>query len=274
MNPLPTLFLSHGSPMRAVEPGPAGAAWKAIADALPRPRAVLMVSAHWETGMPIVTASAKPDTIHDFGGFPDALYRIRYPAPGAPALAARTAELLKAAGITAGLDGCRGLDHGAWVPMMHMYPGHDVPVAQLAVQPGRGAAYHLAVGRAISPLADEGVLVIGSGHVTHNLRDWIDSRGRREPLDYAAAFASWLHDTLARRDDEALVAWRERAPGAARAHPTEEHFLPIFVAWGAAGRDATAARVHEGFDGPALVMDAYAFGAPGAIRAAAAATAG
>ncbi|HQU47836.1 MAG TPA: class III extradiol ring-cleavage dioxygenase [Casimicrobiaceae bacterium] len=264
--PLPTLFLSHGSPMRAVDPGSAGAAWKAIADTLPRPRAVLMVSAHWETGMPMVTANAKPETIHDFGGFPDALYRLRYPAPGAPQLAARVVELLKAAGITAGQDGCRGLDHGAWVPMMHMYPAHDVPVAQLAVQPGRDTAHHLALGRALAPLAHEGVLVIGSGHVTHNLRDWVGHRGGSEPLPYAASFAHWLHDTLAQRDERALLAYRERGPGGARAHPSEEHFLPIYVAWGAAGPDALAERVYEGYDGPALSMDAYAFGSADAVR--------
>lgn len=274
MPTLPTLFLSHGSPMRAVEPGHAGAAWKAIADALPRPRAVLMVSAHWETGMPMVTSGAKPETVHDFGGFPDALYRIRYPAPGAPWLAARVVDILKQSGITAGQDGCRGLDHGAWVPMMHMYPDHDVPVAQLALQPGRGAAHHLAIGRALAPLTREGVLVIGSGHVTHNLRDWVASRGAEEPLPYAAAFAAWLDDTLARRDDEALLAWRERAPGGARAHPTDEHFLPIHVAWGAAGQGATAGRVYRGFDGPALSMDAYAFRAPDALAVAPAASAG
>jgi 4,5-DOPA dioxygenase extradiol len=268
MDPLPTLFLSHGSPMRAVDPGEAGAAWKAIADTLPRPRSVLMVSAHWETGMPMATANAKPETIHDFGGFPEQLYKIRYPAPGAPGLATRVVELLKGAGITAGQDGCRGLDHGAWVPMMHMYPGHDVPVAQLAVQPGRDTAHHLAVGRALAPLTREGVLVIGSGHVTHNLRDWMGARSAKEVLPYAASFASWLADTLAKRDDDALLAYRERGPGGARAHPSEEHFLPIYVAWGAAGRDAVADRVYRGFDGPALAMDAYAFRAPDAVRVA------
>jgi len=266
MQTLPTLFLSHGSPMRAVDPGEAGAAWSAIARTLPRPRAVLMVSAHWETGVPMVTANPKPETIHDFGGFPEELYRIRYPAPGAPDVAARVVDLLKHAGIATGQDGCRGIDHGAWVPMMHMYPDHDMPVVQLAVQPGRDTAHHLSVGRALAPLTREGVLVVGSGHVTHNLRDWMGSQGQRAPLPYAASFASWLADTLARHDDDALVAYREQGPGAARAHPSEEHFLPIYVAWGAAGRDAVADRVYAGFDGPALAMDAYAFAAPDAVR--------
>jgi 4,5-DOPA dioxygenase extradiol len=274
MQTLPTLFLSHGSPMRAVEPGESGAAWSAVARALPRPRAVLMVSAHWETSVPMVTANAKPETIHDFGGFPEALYRIRYPAPGAPDVAARVVDLLKASGITAGQDGCRGIDHGAWVPMLHMYPDHDVPVVQLAVQPGRDTAHHLSVGRALEPITREGVLVVGSGHVTHNLRDWMTTQGQRAPLAYAASFAGWLADTLARRDDDELLAYRERGPGAARAHPSEEHFLPIYVAWGAAGRDATAARVYAGYDGAALAMDAYAFTAPDAVRVAPLARAG
>ena len=266
MTTLPTLFLSHGSPMRAVDPGEAGAAWKALAHALPRPRAVLMVSAHWETGVPMVTANAKPETIHDFGGFPDALYKLRYPAPGAPDVAARVVELLKGAGFAAGQDGCRGLDHGAWVPMLHMYPAHDIPAVQLAVQPGRDTAHHLTMGRALAPLANEGVLVIGSGHVTHNLRDWMGSRATQEPMPYAASFASWLADTLAKHDDDALLAYREQGPGGARAHPSEEHFLPIYVAWGAAGPAAVATRVYRGFDGPALSMDAYAFAAPDALQ--------
>ena len=186
MTTLPTLFVSHGSPMRAVEPGAPGAAWRAIAQALPRPRAELMTSAPWETSVPMVTGNARPETIHDFGGFPDALYRIRYPAPGAPEVASRVVELLKQGGFAAGIDGCRGLDHGAWVPMMHMYPSHDVPVVQLAVQPGRDTAHHLAIGRALAPLAREGVLVIGSGHVTHNLRDWMANRDAREALPYGS----------------------------------------------------------------------------------------
>jgi len=259
MSRLPTLFLSHGSPMRAVDPGEAGAAWAALARELPRPRAVLVASAHWETSLPMVTANPKPETIHDFGGFPDALYRIRYGAPGAPEVATRALELLKDAGIAAGADGCRGLDHGAWVPMLHMYPDADVPVVELAVQTGRDTAHHFHVGRALAPLAGEDVLVIGSGHVTHNLRDWMGTRGTTATLPYASAFSEWLAARLAANDDDALIAWRDEAPGAARAHPSDEHFLPIFVAWGAAGPGARAKRVYRGFDGAALAMDAYVF---------------
>jgi len=262
MSGLPTLFLSHGSPMHSIEPGAAGSAWAELGKALGKPAAVLIASAHWETDVPMVTGNPRPETIHDFGGFPEALYEIRYPAPGSPDLAVRAVALLKRAGMAGGIDGCRGLDHGAWVPLRWMYPDADVPVVQLAVQPGRGTAHHVELGRALAALRDENVLIVGSGHVTHNLRDWMASRSATEAMPYAASFASWLADTLAKRDDDALLAYREQGPGGARAHPSEEHFLPIYVAWGAAGADAVAERVYHGFDGPALAMDAYAFGAP------------
>jgi 4,5-DOPA dioxygenase extradiol len=190
MTRLPTLFLSHGSPMHAIEPGAAGAAWASLGKTLPRPRAVLMASAHWETSLAMVTGNPRPATIHDFGGFPSELYKLAYPAPGAPEIATRAVALLKAAGITAGVDGCRGLDHGAWVPLRWMYPDADVPVIQLSLQTELGAAHHLRLGRALAPLADEGVLIVGSGHTTHNLRDWMGNPRRQEPLPYAQAFAA------------------------------------------------------------------------------------
>jgi 4,5-DOPA dioxygenase extradiol len=257
---LPTLFLSHGSPMHAVEPGAAGRAWAELARELPRPRAVLIASAHWETSVPLLTGNPAPQTIHDFGGFPDELFRLQYPAPGDPALAAQAVALLKTAGVAAGIDGCRGRDHGAWVPLRWMYPEADVPVVQLAIQPELDAAHHLRVGRALAPLADDSVLIIGSGHTTHNLRDWMSKPGRQEPMRYAKAFAEWLHDRLMARDVDALVAWREQAPDAARAHPSDEHFLPLFVALGAAAGDAKVERFVEGFEAGALAMDSYRFG--------------
>ena len=262
MSRLPTLFLSHGSPMQAVEPGAAGRAWQALGTRLPRPEAIVIASAHWETTLPMITGSPHPETIHDFGGFPRELYEIRYAAAGAPAVATRASVLRKEAGITAGIDGCRGLDHGAWVPLRWMYPAADIPVVQLAVQPERGPAHHLALGRALAPLRDEGVLLIGSGHTTHNLRDFMAERrsgttGAPEP--YAEAFANWVDARLRAHDDDALVDYRERAPSAARAHPTEEHFLPLFVAWGAAGEHPRAERIFEGLEAGALAMDSYAF---------------
>jgi 4,5-DOPA dioxygenase extradiol len=257
---LPTLFLSHGSPMHAVEPGAAGRAWAALGRELPRPRAVLIASAHWETSIPLLTGNAAPQTIHDFGGFPDELFRLQYPAPGDPALAAKAVALLKTAGVAAGIDGCRGRDHGAWVPLRWMYPEADVPVVQLAIQPELGAAHHLRVGRALAPLADDSVLIVGSGHTTHNLRDWMANRRRQEPLPYAQVFAEWLHDRLVAHDLDALVAWRERAPEAARAHPSDEHLLPLFVALGAASADSNVERFIAGFEAGALAMDSYRFG--------------
>lgn len=259
MNRLPTLFLSHGSPLHAVNPGGAGPAWASLGRKLPRPRAVLVASAHWESSVPMLTGNPQPQTIHDFAGFPEELYQLRYPAPGAPELAARVVALLKAAEIAAGIDGCRGFDHGAWVPLRWIYPDADVPIVQLSLQPGLGPAHHLRLGQALRPLADEGVLIIGSGHATHNLRDWISNPQRQEPLRYAQDFAAWLRSALAAGDTEALLAYRERAPEAVRAHPTEEHFLPLFVAWGAADPSARAERFAEGFESGALAMDSYLF---------------
>ena len=259
MSPFPTIFVSHGSPMTAIEPGAAGEAWAKLARSLARPRAILIASAHWETELPMLTGSAKPQTIHDFGGFPDALYRIAYPAPGAPQVAAKALQSLKQSGITAGVDGCRGLDHGAWVPLRHMYPDAAVPVVQLSVQPARGAAHHVALGRALAPLSREGVLIVGSGHATHNLRDWMTQRRHPGALPYVAQFADWLAGRLEADDVDALVSWRESGPAAARAHPTDEHFLPLLVAFGAAGPRPRVERVHRDIVDAALAMDAYRF---------------
>jgi len=245
--------------MHAVSPGVVGDAWAALGRRIARPEAVLIASAHWETSLPMLTGSRQPETIHDFGGFPRDLYAIRYPAPGAPDVAAKAVALLKDAGITAGIDGCRGLDHGAWVPLRWMYPDADVPVVQLAVQPARGAAHHLALGEALAPLRSAGVLIVGSGHATHNLRDWISRREGSEPMPYAVAFSRWLEERLAAHDASALVDYRHRAPGAARAHPTEEHFLPLFVAYGAARADASIERVVDGYENGALSRDSFLF---------------
>jgi 4,5-DOPA dioxygenase extradiol len=256
---LPTAFLSHGSPMHAIDAGIAGRAWTELGRRLPRPRAVLVASAHWETSIPTVTGSARPETIHDFGGFPEELYRLRYPAPGSPKLASEIVETLKTADIAAGIDGMRGLDHGAWVPLRWMYPEADIPVVQISVQPDRDTEYHLRLGLALRPLADEGVLIIGSGHATHNLRDWASSRRSGQSLPYVDAFARWLQQNLVSGDADALTHYRDRAPDAVRAHPTEEHFLPLFVAWGAAGTGASAERIVEASESGALSLDSYLF---------------
>lgn len=251
------LFLSHGSPLHAIIDSDAARAWSAYGLQTPRPRAVLMVSAHWDTGLAMLGGARAPETIHDFGGFPEELYRIRYPAPGAPELAERARGLLKQAGIAAGVDGCRGLDHGAWAPLRHLYPEADVPVVQLSVQSGLGARQHWALGRALSALRDEGVLIIGSGHMTHNLRDYFIAGEGGEPLEYVQAFRAWVLERLTPERAVELLDW-EGAPGARRAHPTPEHFLPLFVALGAAGERFVRQDLYSGFEGRALAMDSFA----------------
>jgi 4,5-DOPA dioxygenase extradiol len=255
---LPSVFVSHGSPMHALQPGAAGDAWRALGSRLGKPRAIVTASAHWETNLPMLTGSGKPETIHDFYNFPQPLYRIRYPAPGAPEIAQRAQALLKAAGFTAAIDGTRGLDHGAWSPLLYMYPDADVPVVELAVQPELGTRHHLAVGRALRPLADEGVLVMGSGHMTHNLRDW--ARGAGQPAPYAKSFQEWVRGKIEAHDYDSLAEYRSLSPDGVRSHPTDEHFLPLFVALGAAPENAHAERIYDGIDSGVLAMDAYVFG--------------
>ena len=246
--------------MHAINAGAAGEVWAALAKQLPTPKAVLMVTAHWETNLPMFSGNAKPSMIYDFGGFPDALYKINYAAPGAPDIAAKAQALLKSAGITAGVDGCRGFDHGTWVPLLKMYPDANVPIVQLSVQTLMNPRHHFDVGRALAPLTSEGVLIVGSGHLTHNLRDWMMSRGQTARAPYAQKFQRWVFDHLATHDIDALTRYREAAPDAIRAHPTEVHFLPLFVALGAAGEGAEVERVFDRFEGSAMAMDAYRFG--------------
>jgi 4,5-DOPA dioxygenase extradiol len=257
MSTLPSVFISHGSPMHALQPGPAGEAWKALGKRIPDPKAIVISSAHWETGLPMLTGSHKPETIHDFYNFPEPLYRLRYPAPGDPEVAQRAQALLKDAGFTAGIDGCRGLDHGAWSPLLYMYPDADIPVVQLSLQTPLGPRHHLALGSALQKLRDEGVLVIGSGHMTHNLRDW--ARGQGSPAPYAREFQDWVKERIEKADIDTLADYRSRSPQGVRAHPTDEHFLPLFVALGAAGPDAKAERVYDAIDSGVLAMDAYVF---------------
>lgn len=257
---LPTLFISHGSPMLATEPGVYGRAWREIAAALPRPDAILVVSAHWTTTLPVLTLADPPETIHDFGGFPPELYGLRYPAPGAPVLARAAAALLAEAGIEAGIEAARGLDHGAWVPLLHMYPEADIPVTQLSVQPGRDAAWHLRLGRALQPLRAQNVLLLASGSLTHNLRDFDFAEfsvDRAEP--YVKAFQDWMFQALAAGDSARLADWQRQAPAALRAHPSPEHLLPLFVACGAAGASPRVRRSLANYSGGALAMDCYLF---------------
>lgn len=257
---LPALFISHGSPMLAFEDGRAHRFLKSYAAAFARPRAILIASAHWETPEPRLTAGAAPETIHDFGGFPPELYRLRYPAPGDPALAARAVELLRAAGLPAGLDPKRGLDHGSWIPLQLLYPAADIPVVQLSLQTELGPAHHYRMGAALRPLRDDGVLIVGSGGLTHNLmRLQRGAADESPPPTWVAAFEGWIADKVAEGDVAALLDWRAQAPHAAVAHPSDEHFIPFFVALGAAAPGERGARVHHSHTYAALAMDAYAF---------------
>lgn len=234
----PVLFLSHGSPMWALEPGESGPALQRWARALPQvPRGIVIMSPHWMSrGIEVMTNPAPP-TWHDFGGFPEPLYRLRYPAPGAPQLGERVLSLLREAGLPARGDPERPLDHGAWVPLMHMFPDADIPVTQISLPVGAGPAGIYAMGRVLAPLRDEGVLVIGSGSMTHNLREFMTGRPEQDAQAerYVSEFARWVEDAIQRGDREALLDYRARAPHAVRAHPSDEHFLTLFFSLGAAG---------------------------------------
>lgn len=255
---LPTLFISHGSPMLALDPGASEAPLKRLAQELPRPKAILVVSAHWESPDLRVTAATQPATWHDFYGFPAELYAVQYPAPGSPELAARVAELLATDGLPVIQDGERPLDHGAWVPLSLMYPQADIPVVQLSLPSRLGPQMQDRIGKALRALREEGILLIGSGSITHNLGelDWRAGPDVIEP--WAKAFRDWMAERLAANDDNALFGYRQQAPSAARNHPTDEHLLPLYFARGAGGAPMTIE--HAGFTLGALGMDIYRFG--------------
>jgi len=255
---LPTLFVSHGAPTFALEPGVAGPRLTALGRALPRPSAVLAISPHWMTAAPRVGTAARPETIHDFGGFDPALYTLRYPARGHAALAQQTIDRLRDAGWPAQADEHRGLDHGAWVPLGHLYPEADVPVFQVSLPSRLDADAAWALGQALAPLADEGVLVVGSGSLTHNLYEFGTAHRADEP--YVAEFSAWVREAVERGDVARLRRTLDDAPQARRAHPTPEHFWPLLVAAGAAGGTLPARVIEGGITHGVLAMDAYVFG--------------
>lgn len=262
---LPTLFLSHGSPLQALADTQATRLWRSLALQLPRPRALLIASAHWEASTPTLSASAAPETLHDFVGFPRELDGLSHPAPGDPQLARRAASLLEASGLPARLDSQRGLDHGAWVPLRHFDPHARLPVIQVSIQTADGVQGALALGAALAPLADEGVLLIGSGHLTHAIGEWfarLRSHGQNlqdEPAeDYVREFGDWVEAALLERGAAGLADWTS-APHARRAHPSPEHFLPLPWAAAAAGPGARPRRLAAGAEGGVLALDAWCF---------------
>ncbi len=228
-----TLFVSHGAPTLAIEPGKTGKLLGYLARSLPKPQQILVVSAHWDTQIPRVSLSKQPETIHDFGGFPHEMYEISYPARGAPVLANRALQLLAAAGVDADSDPSRGLDHGAWVPLRLMYPDADIPVTQLSIQSRLGPQAHYQLGQAISPLQDEDVLILCSGAVTHNLYDMFTMQRDADVLDYVPDFANWVGEKIAEQDTATLLDYRHASQSGKRAHPSEDHIAPLFVALGA-----------------------------------------
>lgn len=254
----PVLFVSHGAPTFAIEPGLAGARLSALGKALPRPTAIVVVSPHWMTRATVrITASDRPETIHDFGGFPEALYRLAYPAPGQPELALQVQELLTAAGWRAEADAHRGLDHGAWVPLLHLLPEADVPVVQVSLPVPLDTLGALRLGQALQPLRESGVLILGSGSLTHNLYEF--RTGHAPTAEYVTAFSDWIAQKLKAREIDSLLDYRRLAPEAARAHPSEEHLLPLFVALGAAGEAYAMQLIEGGVTYGVLAMDSYLF---------------
>jgi 4,5-DOPA dioxygenase extradiol len=256
----PALFVTHGAPTFALKPGAAGAAITAAAQALPTPRAIIIVSAHWDTDIPTVGFAERPETIYDFWGFPDALYQMRYPATGCREAALEVVAALKLAGLPVRADAQRGLDHGAWVPLRMMFPEADIPVIPLSIQSQAGPEHHYQLGRALVPLAAQGFLIIASGSITHNLRDYqMAARNGGQSPAYVRQFADWLADRLHAHDVPALLDYRRLAPAAVQAHPSEEHLLPLFVALGAGGDAPKVQRLHAGIDDYVIAMDAYSF---------------
>lgn len=245
--------------MFALDPGTTGPALRAWAQAMPKPKAVLVMSPHWMTRTPVVMRTAQPSTWHDFGGFPPELYALQYPALGSAALAGQVQSLLSQAGIACGADDTRPYDHGAWVPLMHLFPEADVPVVQLSLPANDSLAQLMALGKAIAPLREQGVLVIGSGTMTHNLSELGDRRSNAPVVPYALEFARWIEAAIMQGDTAALLDYRARAPHAQRAHPTDEHFVPLYFALGAADGDAPRYLSREVMAG-SFAMDAIAFG--------------
>ncbi len=256
---LPVLFSAHGSPMNALGHTPFAERLMHWGRSLPRPTAILVVSAHWESAVLRVGAASQPATLHDFFGFPPALFELHYPAPGQPELAARIQTLLSGAGFDAALDARRGLDHGVWAILRFLYPEHDVPVVPLSLLHTRAFDQHLELGRALAPLRDEGVLIVGSGNVVHNLRR-ADLHARDLPVaPWAGEFDAWVRTQLDDHAHATLADFTARAPHGPLAHPTPEHYAPLLVACGAAGPEAQVQHVYEGFEHASLSMRCVQF---------------
>lgn len=257
------LFVSHGAPDLAIKATAAHQFLKTYGARIARPQAILTVSAHFEAASPTLVTDPTPAMIYDFGGFDPSLREMIYPAPGAPAVAQKAAGLLEKGGFDVRTVSRRGYDHGVWVPLMLLFPEADIPVAQLSVDPDRDPAWHYELGQALHPLTREGVLILGSGSLTHNLGEIFTSAGLRRRDDavpeWVDDFAAWIAEKVAGGDIDALLDYRNRAPFAVENHPTDEHLLPLFVALGAGGDGVHGNRLHDSREFGVLAMDAYAF---------------
>ncbi|MBK9238294.1 MAG: dioxygenase [Rhodoferax sp.] len=260
----PVLFVSHGAPTFALEPGTLGRCLRAFGEQLTGIRAVLVVSPHWQTSGVQVMTGRQPETVHDFGGFPSVLYTLRYPAAGHPQLAAEAGRLLEQAGLSVGFDARRGLDHGAWVPLLHLLPNADLPVFQVSMPVDLDATGALQLGRALASLRAQGVMILASGSMTHNLHE-LDQTGAAA-ADYVVEFTHWVRQVVTAHDTERLVNYRKLAPHAQRAHPTEEHFLPLLVAVGATSGGEMMQVVDGGVTYGVVSMESYAWGAVTSIQ--------
>lgn len=257
MEKFPSLFISHGSPMLALETTPASDFLRTLGNQLGSPKSILVISAHWETsGVFRVNVTPATKTIHDFGGFPKALYALNYPAPGSPALAAQVIQVLAAQGLPIEPDPQHGLDHGAWIPLSLMYPQADIPVVQLSLQTDASPETHFQVGQALRALRTQDVLIVASGGATHNLRALTPSD--QPAPEWVLAFDAWVEEQVLTGNESALLRFYEQAPFARQNHPSPEHFYPLFVALGA-GDSAQGRVLHRSVELGALSMAAYAF---------------
>lgn len=249
---MPAIFFGHGNPLNALARNEYTEAWARIGAAIPRPKAILCVSAHWYLPGTAVTAMAKPRTIHDFGGFPRELYGVQYPAPGDPELAERVRDRL--APLPVRLDQEWGLDHGTWSVLVHVFPDADIPVVQLSIDETKPAAFHYELGRKLRPLRDEGVLVIGSGNLVHNLHAYAWGRHPVEPLDWAVRFEHKARELLSAGKDQGLVEYEQLGRDALLSAPTPDHYLPLLYVLGARASDDAIAFPVTGFDGGSISM--------------------
>jgi len=258
MTALPALFVGHGNPMNALEDNAWTRGWAALGSSLPRPHAVLSISAHWYISATAVTAMAAPRTIHDFGGFPRELYQVRYAAPGEPALARRVQQLLAPLEVAA--DDAWGLDHGTWSVLHHVFPRADVPVVQLSLDETQPSAFHYELGRKLRALRHEGILLVGSGNVVHNLHAYAWGRHPQEPYDWAVRFEAQVRQALIAGDRAMLVDYEAQGSDAQLSVPTPEHYLPLLYVLGASERDEPVSFPVEGMDGGSVSMLAVQFG--------------